>query len=557
MKKPIFLIINKFCLILSFLSIISSQITTQFGPDEFVLINDGYGGFYADLDLADRFSRDHDKVGDINGDGIIDLVVGARSDDDGITDAGAVYILFMNNNGTVQSHQKISMLEGGFSETLLEGNYFGYGVAGIGDYDGDDIPDIAVSAPTPPNRALYIVHLNQDGTVKDFVKNEGIIGQGLSAIGDINNDGRVDLAACNPNSNDGGSQRGAISILFFNSNSQIIPENTVFISSTQGGFGEGLNNGDQFGGREAAFLGDMDGDGNLELAVGAFRSDNGKGAIWVLSLDPNTFHVESKIRIAQNESGFNEILPEDANFGHAMCAAGDLNDDGIIDIITGANQFNEGCGYILYLNSDKTVKTFSRINNDEGGFGLSLEQNERFSRSVSYIGNLSEDGNIAVNIGGGAGGTGTLYILFFKPCNFSLQDGNNYWSGGTTLFSNWNHNSQTVSGEPLSIEQCRTNSFEFDAIHLTYNENDGRCICKDSTAILTSSVEGSTAYIRDCSNSEILGDLNFDGIVNILDVVSLVNIVLDGENENPAGDMNGDELYNVLDVVLLINIILS
>ena len=99
--------------------------------------------------------------------------------------------------------------------TLNANNFFGYGVAGIGDYDNDGIPDIAVSAPASTNRALYIIHLNSNGTVKNFVKNAGIIAQGLSAVGDLNNDGRIDLVACNPNSDDGGTNRGAINILRF------------------------------------------------------------------------------------------------------------------------------------------------------------------------------------------------------------------------------------------------------------------------------------------------------------------------------------------------------
>ena len=103
----------------------AQQVKTQWGPDGFVKIQNGLGGFVATLDPGDRFSRDHDQAGDINGDGIIDLVVGARSDDDGATDAGAVYILFMNRNGTVQSNQKISALYGGFTDTLLANNFFG------------------------------------------------------------------------------------------------------------------------------------------------------------------------------------------------------------------------------------------------------------------------------------------------------------------------------------------------------------------------------------------------------------------------------------------------
>ena len=52
------------------------------------------------------------------------------------------------------------------------------------------------------------------------------------------------------------------------------------------------------------------------------------------------------------------------------------------------------------------------------------------------------------------------------------------------------------------------------------------------------------------------GDLNMDGTVNILDVVSIVNIVLNGEQNNMA-DLNNDGMINILDIILLVNIILS
>ena len=493
-----------------------AQTATQFGPDGFVQIEEASGGFFANIDSGDRFSRDHDVAGDINGDGILDLVVGARSDDDGQTDAGAVYILFLNSDGTVQSNQKISMLEGGFTEVLTEGNFFGYGVAGIGDYDNDGIPDIAVSALSGGNSAIFIIHLNTDGTVKNYVKNANITAQGLSAVGDLNNDGKIDLVAGDPSSSQGGNQRGAIRILFFDDNSQVITANTVTISSTQGGFGEGLENNDRFGGREVAMLGDIDGDGNKELAVGAFMSDAGKGAIWILSLDSNNFNVVSKLKITEGLNGFSDELTDGdnpngtsgASFGHSMCAAGDLNGDGIPDLITGANQQNEGWGYILYLNSDKTVKTYTRINNMDGGFDLNLEAEERFSRSISFIGDLRGDGTIAVNIGGGAGTTGILYLLFFKPCDFFEETGFNHWSGGNTLFSNWSHAMQMLTSDSLTFEQCTFKAFETDAAYMTYNFNDGRCICKDSTAILTESSELSTAFSNECFSGFISTNIN-------------------------------------------------
>ncbi len=53
------------------------------------------------------------------------------------------------------------------------------------------------------------------------------------------------------------------------------------------------------------------------------------------------------------------------------------------------------------------------------------------------------------------------------------------------------------------------------------------------------------------------GDLNGDGMNNVLDVVSLVNCVLSNDCEICEGDMNQDEILNVLDVVLLVNTILQ
>lgn len=509
MRNRLYLSFFSIGLLLTSTSIVA-QSQLQWGPDGVITIEEGSGGFDANLDPADRFSRDHDVIGDVNGDGILDLIVGARSDDDGAIDAGAAYILFMNTDGTVQFNQKISMLEGNFTETLLEGNFFGYGVAGIGDYDTDGIPDVAISAPVPPNRAIYVIHLNADGTVKDFVKNSNITAQGLSAIGDLNNDGRIDIVACDPGSDLGGTDIGAIRILFFNANSQIMPAQTVLINPETVDFGQALLPGDQFGGREVAMLGDIDNDGTLELAVGAFMSDGGKGAIWMLSLNEQ-FQVVSKLKIAEGLNGFSDTLTvgvnpngtEGANLGHALCKVGDLNGDGVNDLMTGANQQNEGWGYILYLNADKTVKTYTRINNTEGGFDLILEPEERFSRSISYLGDLRGDGTIAVNYGGGAGNTGTLYLLFFKPCTFSQILEGNKLEGGNTLFSNWDEASAMLVSNALSFEQCTFKSFENNAAFVEYDSAFGKCICKDFSAVTILSEDNSIVYTNECYSGEL------------------------------------------------------
>jgi len=76
------------------------------------------GGFAGELDDDDNFGQSIASMGDIDGDGIQDLAVGAPGDDDGGGQRGAVWILFMNADGTVRSHQKISETEGGFVDDV-------------------------------------------------------------------------------------------------------------------------------------------------------------------------------------------------------------------------------------------------------------------------------------------------------------------------------------------------------------------------------------------------------------------------------------------------------
>ena len=99
---------------------------------------------------------------------------------------------------------------------------------------------------------------------------------------------------------------------------------------------------------------------------------------------------------------------------------------------------------------------------------------------------------------------------------------------------------------------------------LTYSD-DGNHINEHiitSNINITSFGVDSSNELFICANESIyklktdLGDINSDGIINILDVVSIVNLVL-GNGYDPIADLNGDESLNILDIVQLVNIILS
>ncbi|MEZ5225099.1 MAG: hypothetical protein R2710_00080, partial [Acidimicrobiales bacterium] len=98
--------------------------TTPLGAEQ--KISDLAGGLGAALAVDDNFGRSLASVGDIDGDGVGDLVVGKARDDDGGNDRGAVYVLFLNADGTVKSEQKISDLVGGLMAPLKDVGYFGW-----------------------------------------------------------------------------------------------------------------------------------------------------------------------------------------------------------------------------------------------------------------------------------------------------------------------------------------------------------------------------------------------------------------------------------------------
>ena len=114
------------------------------------------------LDNEDFFGASVASVGDVDGDTVTDICVGATRDDDGGNNRGALYVLFLNSNGTVKSSQKISSTEGGLSESgvsLNNTDQFGISVAAVGDLDGDSVTDICVgcllyTSPSPRDATL-------------------------------------------------------------------------------------------------------------------------------------------------------------------------------------------------------------------------------------------------------------------------------------------------------------------------------------------------------------------------------------------------------------------
>ncbi|MCH7904770.1 MAG: FG-GAP repeat protein [Armatimonadetes bacterium] len=403
-------------------------------------ISDTQGGFTGTLDNGDHFGLSVASLGDLDGDGVGDLAAGARHDDDGGSDRGAVWILFLNADGTVKSHQKISDTEGGFGGTLDDNDQFGFSVASLGDLDGDGVGDLAVAAifdddgdRRGQNRgAVWILFLNTDGTVKSHQKisdtqggftgpldNGDLFGLSVASLGDLDGDRVGDLAVGANYDDDGGEDRGAVWILFLNTDGTV--KSHQKISSTAGG-GPPLDNGDRFG-RSVASLGDLDGDGVGDLAVGAIGDDDGganRGAVWILFLNTDGT-VKAHQKISDAEGGFKGILSNGDEFGISVKSLDDLDGDGVGDLAVGAGfdddgGANRGAVWILFLNTDGTVKSHQKISDTEGGFTGILDNNDHFGW-VASLGDLDGDGvgDLAVgaqNDDDGGGSRGAVWILF-------------------------------------------------------------------------------------------------------------------------------------------------
>jgi hypothetical protein len=91
--------------------------------------------------------------------------------------------------------------------------------------------------------------------------------------------------------------------------------------------------------RALAALGDLDGDGTDDIAVGAPAArlgTNRSGAVHIIFLRPDG-SVRSRRVIASGTGGFSGAIDSDDRFGSAVAALGDLDGDGVIELAVGAN----------------------------------------------------------------------------------------------------------------------------------------------------------------------------------------------------------------------------
>jgi hypothetical protein len=407
-------------------------------------ISSNSGGFNGNLAAGDQFGSAVISIGDLEGDGVTDLAVGAPYADDGAADAGAVWILFMDSDGRVDMQQKIADGAGSFDGNLDKDDRFGSAVASPGDLNEDGVADLAVGAPGDDaggtdRGAVWMLFLNASGKVRlqqkisdsaggfgGNLKNGDEFGSAVASIGDLDGDGVADLAVGAPYADIGGTDSGAVWILFMDRDGKVRAQQKI--ADGAGGFGGNLKSGDHFG-NAITGLGDLDGDGITDLAVGADLSDIGgtdRGAVWILFMDRDG-RVKSQQKIADSDGGFKGNLNDGDQFGSAVAGLGDLDGDGTIDLGVGANRSDvggtdRGAVWILSLDNDGKVKAQQKIADAAGGFKGNLNDGDEFGSAVADIGNLDDKNLSDMAVGAPLdddGGTdkGALWILFLDQAN--------------------------------------------------------------------------------------------------------------------------------------------
>lgn len=411
------------------------------------------GGLVGPLAAGDRFGVSVAPIGDLDGDGVTDIAVGAFHDDVGGHDVGSVWVLFMNTDGTVKAENRIGSGLGGFTGVLGDNDRFGISVCPLGDLDGDGILDLAVGARGdgpggPGHGAVWLLYLHADGTVKShgrITTGEGgfmgqlspgaEFGEAVRLLGDLDQDGVIDLAVS-------GRNTAAVWILFMNSDGTVRAEQEI--SETQGGFtGSAVG---RFGSSLGA-PGDIDGDGFADLVVGAPEVGDGgigKGRIWILFLSPSGT-VLANHKISATGGGFTGHIGNNANFGTDVDGIGDIDGDGIPDIAVSAFRDSaagpfRGVFWILSLNASGTVKANQMITEAEGGFLGDLDDGDSFGTSLSLLGDLDGDGYREVAVGAyqdddGAGDAGAVWILTLDDANLASSLSRNGTGFNPTGFS--------------------------------------------------------------------------------------------------------------------------
>lgn len=319
------------------------------------------------------------SAGDINDDGIDDILIGAyQADQPGALGAGESYVVFGGQSfGAVVDLATLGQT-GGLAGFLLAGvdadDGSGYSVDAAGDVDGDGIDDLLIGTriANQPGAARagesYVVFGGQtfgsqvdlatlgqvggaDGFTLTGVAADELSGVSVASVGDVNDDGFDDIVI-------GTLLSGGYVVFGGQSFGATIDLATVGQASGTAGFTLSIDGVDSLAGLAVASAGDLNGDGIDDLVIGEDRSSTEAGTSYVV-LGGQSFGADVELSTLGQPGGAAGYILNGIDDGGlsaaSVASAGDINDDGIGDLLIGAPAAGaEGTGetYVVYGGTD-------------------------------------------------------------------------------------------------------------------------------------------------------------------------------------------------------------
>jgi hypothetical protein len=350
-------------------------------------------------------------AGDVNGDGFCDVIVGARLMEAGAeTDEGRAFV-YHGSASLFTSTPSITF--DGDANNVLEGA----SVACAGDVNGDGFADIIATTAT----SALIYHGGSAGpnTTADWtISTVSGIATKVAAAGDVNGDGFDDVLVGEPQAANGQSLEGR-AFCYYGSATGV---DTTF---------DWVTESNQFGtpdsapryGFALAGIGDVNGDGFADVAVGAWgyiNSGGGQGRVYVYHGGPTGLTPGAVIVYVGSQIG--------GTYGWSVGPAGDVNRDGFDDMIVGGIQYDngqadEGLAWVYHGSA-------SGLGDSPDWFAESNQSFSDFGYSAWTAGDVNNDGFSDVIVGARRyGGRGRAFLW--------LGSGTGLGATGTPLNADW------------------------------------------------------------------------------------------------------------------------
>ncbi|MEO1278475.1 MAG: integrin alpha [Planctomycetota bacterium] len=339
---------------------------------------DGTSGFRINgIDANDRSGISVNSAGDVNGDGVDDLIIGApNADPDGRDFAGETYVVFGRNAASGGFPQAVELADlDGTNGFRLNGinayDVSGESVASAGDVNGDGVDDIVIGASNadPEGRLFagetYVVFGRDaalgsfpavlelasldgtDGFRLDGIDPYDVSGRSVASAGDINGDGVDDLVIGARGADPSGRDRAGETYVVLGRDGVSGGFPAVIeladLDGTDGFRIEGVDANDSSG-EFVASAGDINGDGVGDLIIGAPTADQDgqpfAGEAYVVfgrDAGAGSFPVTIELADLDGTNGFRlNGIDADDNAGFSVASAGDINGDGVSDVVFGA-----------------------------------------------------------------------------------------------------------------------------------------------------------------------------------------------------------------------------